>query len=312
MSTDWQLKVVDGDGQQLRGAAVLVSPNHAITCAHVVYNAVLARGGSDPGPGSSVYVRRPGLTEPVLTGTVVEDGWWWKDHAPWDLAVLRLEPAPGVAPAALTPVGSFRRRGEWLSIVGFPGVEHGQWVTARLRRFGGSRSEYCQFDVAPDNALHLQRGFSGAGVIEDHSGEVLGIVCEASADGRIGWMIPTEEIQEAWEPLAEVPGPVPEPLPDPAAQADQIRELALAVAELDTVALPETRQLFHQALEVRLRRRIRLDQSAHVYAEHLVSIAHRNFGVLRRVLEQLDQREEGTAAMREVWATARPLLGEDA
>ncbi len=309
MSTDWQLKVVDGGGQQLWGAAVVVSPNHAITCAHVVYNAVLAAGGADPGPGSSVHVRRPGLEEPVLTGTVVEGGWWWKDEVPWDLAVLRLDPAPGVTPAELAPVGSFRRRGEWLSIVGFPGAEHGRWVTARLRRFGGSRSEYCQFDVAPDNAVHLQRGFSGAGVIEDHSGKVLGLVCEADVDGRVGWMIPTDEIQKVWgpEPVAE-PGAGPGRVDE----AGQIRRLALDLAELDTIALPEARQLFHQSLERRLSKRIRTDQPTQIYAEHLVLIAHRNFGVLRSVLEQLDQREEGSVAMREVWAAARPMLGEDA
>lgn len=305
MSTEWQLRIVDGDGQKLRGAAVVVSPTHAITCAHVVYNAVLAAGGTDPGPGSTVYLRRPGHAEPVLTGTVVEGGWWWKDRTPWDVAVLRMEPAPDVSPAVLARVGPFRPRSERVSVSGFPGAEFGQWVLARLRRRGGPRREYFQFDVELGSSLQIQRGFSGGGVIEEHSGSVLGIVCDASASGRVGWMIPTEEIPPVWEPRSTPPGP------DPADQTDLIHQLSLAVAELDTIASPDARRVFHRSLEPRLRRRIAANQSDQLYAEELVSRAHRGFGVLRPVLEQLDRREEGAVAMGEVWSVARRLLGEE-
>lgn len=300
MSTDWQLRVVDRDGRKLWGAAVVVSPTHAITCAHVVVNALQADGVTTPGPGSAVHLRRPGSTEPV-TGTVVEGGWWWDDRAPWDLAVLRLDPAPGVRPALLNRVGTFRSRGEQVSVLGFLNAEHGSWSTARLRRRGGRRGEYVQFDVEPGSSVLIQRGFSGGGVVEQRGG-LLGIVCEATSDGQTGWMIPAEEIAAVWgEGRVAVP-PAPE-------RPDLIHRLALAAAALDTIASPDARRVFHRALDRRLSARIAADLPAQLYAEELVSRAHRDFGILREVLEQLDAREEGGVRMHEVWAAARPLLG---
>jgi hypothetical protein len=233
---------------------------------------------------------------------VLEDGWWWEDCAPWDLAVLRLDPAPGVQPASLDRVGAFRPRGERVSVLGFLNAEHGRWATAQLRRKGGPRREYVQFDIEPGSAVRIQRGFSGGGVIGPHDSGLLGIVSHASEDGRVGWMIPAEQIAAAWG--KEDGGHMPY-------EPDIIHRLALAVAELDTIASPDARRAFHRALDRRLRHRIAVHQADQLYAEELVSWAHRNFGILRQVLDQLDLREEGGIHMREVWAAARPLLGEE-
>ncbi|GAA1110596.1 MAG: trypsin-like peptidase domain-containing protein [Nocardiopsis sp. BM-2018] len=305
VSTDWQLRMVDRDGRGLWGAAVVVSPKHAITCAHVVNSAVRADGGSDAGPGSTVHLRRPGHPE-VITGTVLEDGWWWEDRAPWDVAVLRLDPAPGVRPVSFNRVGAFRARGERVSVSGFVNAEHGRWATARLRRRGGPRSEYVQFDTEPGSVVRIEGGFSGGGVIEPHDNELLGIVCAASSEGRVGWMIPTEEIPPVWRP-----GPGPGPPKVGPVRPDLIHRLSLFAAELDTISSPVARRAFHRALDQRLRSRIPSDQPDQLYAEELVLRAHRDFGILQEVLDQLDMREDGGVRMRAVWDAARPLLGEE-
>ena len=82
---DWQFRITDRDGGVLHGAAVLVSPDHVLTCAHVVRTAA-----GEGGPGTRVRLDAPRGDRAWHTGAqVVEDGWWWEDAPPWDAALLR-------------------------------------------------------------------------------------------------------------------------------------------------------------------------------------------------------------------------------
>ncbi len=305
---DWQLRVTDRRGTALHGAAVLVATGYALTCAHVVREAVAEPPRhSDPGsagPGSTVRLDAPrGGPRWESTATVVPDGWWWDTAAPWDVAVLRLDrPAPA-RPAALAR----HRVGDRVRVLGFPRAENGRWVTGRVTGTGGSRHGNVQIDVDSTAGFTVLPGFSGSGVRGERADTLLGLVCEASGDGRAGWMIPMEAIPRVW------PSPGGSPATGGAAPGarEALTRTAKAMTDLRTLLLPDLRRDFYMALDPRLRRRLRADQDIQVFASQLVALAHDEYGLLREVLGLLDEREEGSASMLRVREEAA-LLEETA
>ncbi|MEV2278955.1 serine protease [Nocardiopsis sp. NPDC049922] len=310
-SADWQLRVTDRNGSVLHGAGVLVTPHHVVTCAHVVRAAV-----ADAGPGSRVHVDAPrGADGWTAAAEVVPGGWWWKDASPWDVAVLRLDrPAPA-RPAELARPP---RIGDRVRVVGFSHSPSGRWVTGRVAGSGGSHPEYVQIDTEPGVGTAFTRGFSGGGVREEGTDALVGIVCEAATEGRLGWMIPMSEIRPVWESDRTAPTPAavrrppapvdPTPRPGPVAARRAVTATGLAMADLDTLLSPDQRRAFHQGLDRRLRVRVRLDQDPRTFATHLVRLAHHEFDLLTEVLDLLDTWEEGGASMRRVRDAAAPLL----
>ncbi|MEU0236465.1 serine protease [Nocardiopsis sp. NPDC006198] len=284
---DWQLRVTDRDGTALHGAAVLVAPEYALTCAHVVVEAV----GPSAGPGSEVRLDAPrGLPGWESVGTVLADGWWWEGEAPWDAAVLRLDrTAPG------PPAATARHRvGDRVRVLGFPNAETGRWVTGRITGDSGSRFGYTQIDVDSATGFAVLPGFSGSGVREGTGDGLLGIVCEAAANGRAGWMIPLDRVPRVW-------GAGPD-------TATAVARTARAMTDLRTLLSPDLRFDLYTALDPRLRRRLRADQDLTVFASQLVSLAHEEYRLLGAVLDLLDEREEGSAGMLRVREAAAPLL----
>ncbi|WP_017600474.1 trypsin-like serine peptidase [Nocardiopsis lucentensis] len=307
-SADWQLRVADRNGLALHGAAALVTPHHVVTCAHVVRAAV-----GDAGPGSRVHVDAPrGADGWTAMAQVLPDGWWWREASPWDVAVLRLDrPAPA-RPAVLAGPA---RVGDRVRVVGFAQSPSGRWVTGSVAGSGGSHPEYVQIDTDPGTGTVFTRGFSGGGVREESTDALVGIVCEAATEGRLGWMIPMTEIRPVWESDRAVP-PLPTPPrprsrrqpPDDGAVRRAVTATGLAMSDLDTIASPDQRRSFHQGLDRRLRVRVRLDQDPRTFAASLVRLAHHEFDLLAEVLDQLDAWEEGSASMRRVREAAAPLL----
>ncbi|NKY96114.1 trypsin-like peptidase domain-containing protein [Nocardiopsis alborubida] len=299
LAPDWQLRVTDRGGTALHGAAVLVAPGYAITCAHVVSEAV-AGSGAPAGPGSAVRLDAPrGLPGWEAAATVAADGWWWEGSAPWDAAVLRLDrpaPAPPAAPGRY-------RVGDRVRVLGFPRAENGLWVTGRTTGTGGSRFGYVQIDVDSRAGFTVLPGFSGSGVREERGNALLGLLCEATGSGRAGWMIPMEAIPRVW--------PTERTAADAAANGgrEALTRTAQAMTDLRTLLLPDLRLDLYVALDPRLRRRLRADQDLLSFATQLVSLAHGEYGLLDEVLALLDAREDGGAGMLRVREAAAPLLG---
>ncbi|WP_017607376.1 trypsin-like serine peptidase [Nocardiopsis xinjiangensis] len=290
---DWQFRITDRDGGVLHGAAVLVSPDHVLTCAHVVR----AAAGED-GPGARVRLDAPRHSDTWHTrAAVVEGGWWWDEGPAWDAALLRLDgPAPAV-PAPIGTPGPHIPHGHPVHILGFPHAPAGRWLTGLVRGAGGARPEYVQIDVDPSAPVAVTRGFSGSGV-RSNDGTLLGIVREAGAEGRLAWMVP----------VTAVPGLRPGPRAAPGLDHEQLHALAVAVSDLETIVSREVRALFVSALDPRLRRRIDAAAVPAVFSHDLVLRAHRDYEVLDEVLDQLAAWEEASAPMRRVQEAAAPLL----
>ncbi|MFV2195181.1 trypsin-like serine peptidase [Nocardiopsis sp. LOL_012] len=209
---DWQLRITDRDGNAQYGAAVLVTSDHVVTCAHVVEDAT----GGETGPGAQVRVDDPrGGGTWAAIATVVEDGWWHGDRYPWDIAVLRLDRSCPAVPVRIAEVPPFRGH---VRVVGLPfsDTPAGRWVTGRVIGSGGRYPDYVQIDAVSPAGSGIMPGFSGSGVRSEREDTVVGIMCEATEDGRLGWMVPMDTIPKVW-PQEEAahggPGTDPAPLP---------------------------------------------------------------------------------------------------
>lgn len=292
---DWQLRITDRDGGVLRGAAVLVSRLHALTCAHVV-----VRASGEEGPGAGVRVELPpGATRWSTEATVVEGGWWWKDAPPWDVAVLRLATP---APVGIAAPGHLLPHGRRVRIMGFPQAPAGHWISGTIQGHGGEHTEYVQIQTDPGSPVGVVPGFSGSGVRDEDSGALLGIVRKAAHRGRTVWMVPLTEIPTVW------PSTPTRPPGSEESEKALLHELGTAVADLDTVAMRESRDLFVRQLDPRLRRRVNVAASALVFSCDLVFRAHRDFAVLGEVLDLLETWEEASVPVQRVRETASPLL----
>ncbi|MGW5876913.1 trypsin-like peptidase domain-containing protein [Nocardiopsis terrae] len=316
--SDWQFRVIDDDGTRMCGAAVLVSADHLLTCAHVVRTA-LARTGLEAGPGSVVHLDAPrGDARWRATATVVPDG-WWEDTSPWDAAVLRLDHAVTVPPAVPAPHGDARTPRRPVRFVGGPRAGAGYWITGRLIGTGGTHNEYVQIDTDSAAGITVSKGYSGSGVRDLNSGDLLGIVTEKGSSGRAGWMIPLDIVppvpgmprsaRRSTDPRAGTGGGAPRDRLE--AGVGALTTLAQQVSRLRTLLIPDHRTEFYLALPSPLPGRLRADQDPFVFSSNLVTLAHRDYACLREVLTRLDDREQGSEGMRRVWEAAGPLLGAE-
>ncbi|MFD6431348.1 trypsin-like serine peptidase [Streptomyces venezuelae] len=210
----WRVRLrrwaASGSGDVL-GAGVLFGADRVLTCAHVI---------RDPATGQRpdrVRVEFPllqGLTRtPHRTATVAAGHWVPPfGKAQGDLAVLVLDdPAPLPSPVALHRTLDYR--GAAVLVDGFP--EHrsgGQWLTGVCRGPGGEGDERVQIDLTgagADSGQRLRGGFSGAGVREEGSDRLLGILAQADERGEHGYMIPAATVAKYFRRFAEryVTGP---------------------------------------------------------------------------------------------------------
>ncbi|MGW6531166.1 trypsin-like serine peptidase [Streptomyces venezuelae] len=210
----WRVRLrrwaASGSGDVL-GAGVLFGADRVLTCAHVI---------RDPATGQRpdrVQVEFPllqGLTRtPHRTATVAAGHWVPPfGKAQGDLAVLVLDdPAPLPSPVALHRTLDYR--GATVLVDGFP--EHqsgGQWLTGVCRGPGGEGDERVQIDLTgagADSGQRLRGGFSGAGVREEGSDRLLGILAQADERGEHGYMIPAATVAKYFRRFAEryVTGP---------------------------------------------------------------------------------------------------------
>ncbi|MEH1164436.1 hypothetical protein V6V47_03495 [Micromonospora sp. CPCC 205539] len=191
-------RFVTADGS-VAGAGFLVAEQTVVTCAHVAR----ALGGA---PGTELTVWFPHAAgSPRLIGRVVPEA--WRDADDGDIAVLRLGAAPeGVRPLGLgSAVGC---RGHAVRSYGFP----------RQAPVGGHYGYAVAGDLLPDapigpllqltNANDLTTGFSGAPVLNDVTGLVVGMVTAITRPDPhqrgqgIAYATPTEILRDVCPELA--------------------------------------------------------------------------------------------------------------
>ncbi len=197
----WRARIHAVGGGPPLGAGVLVDGERVITCAHVVDGHAEVRVAL-PGDGGEEPAR------------VVWTGGWRALGDPGDIAVLALDRPVRAAPCALAPLGALRpdrgRPAHVLRALGFPeGHERdGTYVTVTTSADRQLYGEWLELDVEKAHLRRLDEGFSGAGVYDPVSGEVVGIVTDAELGdergGTQGRMLPLDTVRRHWEGLDDL------------------------------------------------------------------------------------------------------------
>ncbi|MEU4765619.1 serine protease [Actinosynnema sp. NPDC023794] len=180
----WRLRIRDRDGAVL-GAGVLLGDRTVLTCAHVLppdHEVVVDFVGQRDVP--SALAR-------VVPGCLVPPG----DDQRGDVALLRLDHPVDAA------FGTSLRRAalSWnrpVRTLGFPqGLEYGVWTKLVLAAGVGPGWEWVQMNLVAGEPP-VRPGFSGAGVSDEETGEVLGIVASVNRreSSGLSWMLPVEII----------------------------------------------------------------------------------------------------------------------
>ncbi|WP_166655416.1 VMAP-C domain-containing protein [Actinorugispora endophytica] len=206
----WRVRVLNRVGEAV-GAGVLIDENRVLTCAHVVADA-LGAPSDGPRPHDVLRVDFLGRDPVRVECRVHEDGWYPILDLRGDLAVLELlaEPPYGAGPAALRRWdGAAPTR---VRAFGHPAREpDGRWAHARTVASAGPGAEWVQLDGDGRN-YQIDHGYSGAGVVDERTGEVIGVVVgrDLDPDRQVAWMIPLETVQLYWPRLRlgpAAPGP---------------------------------------------------------------------------------------------------------
>ncbi|MFB7510739.1 nSTAND1 domain-containing NTPase, partial [Streptomyces broussonetiae] len=187
----------------MAGAGFLVADAVVVTCAHVV-----AAAGS--GPGGTVHVAFPQAPDvPRAHGQVLAEP--WRAPAAEDVAVIRLAQEPaGVAPLPLGSAegcGGHRVRSFGFPSQAPPGGHHGYGTAGHLLA-PGAAGDGDGLLLQLTNANDLTTGFSGAPVLDEQTGRVIGMVTAITAPDvhlkglGIAYATPTEVLREAWPQLA--------------------------------------------------------------------------------------------------------------
>ena len=221
--TAWRARIRRADGR-ICGSGVLVDPFRVLTCAHVIAEALGVDGRGDA-PAGAVTVDFPALSGVTRFATVLADAWVpVAADGRGDLAVLVLdESAPeDLAPARLARAGD--PGGRTVRTYGHPvGLDDGVWAETRLVAFGGPGDEWVQMDGLAVTGRRVERGFSGAGVFDETTRSVVGLVVleDLQAPNKVAWMLPMERVVRYLRPtmalLVGVPHQAePEPRSPPA------------------------------------------------------------------------------------------------
>ncbi|MYV56050.1 trypsin-like serine protease, partial [Streptomyces sp. SID3212] len=198
-SPAWHARI-DVEGA-VEGAGFLVTDDTVLTCAHVV------------GRWPRAEVVFPGARElgPVAAEVVARGVWAGGDTDPGDLAVLRLDRPVGIAPAVFAPLDDpYATPPPKLIAYGFSQGYEEEGVQTELRATSHLliRDEWAQLEYWRGYGQQADRGFSGAAVMVETSGQVAGMVVSQDAVTRNCRMIPARVLARHWAPLADrVPTP---------------------------------------------------------------------------------------------------------
>ena len=196
----WRVRILDS-AERPWGAGILLGGRYVLTAAHVVARALGADIRPDPPPGR---VKFDLPMRPALRAREAEIACWLPpENDSGDIAGL------SVVGPALRDVGepvlarvSSAGTAQVVRIHGFPHSEPRRGLIARAQ-LAGYTGELVQMNRADTTGPAVEHGFSGAGVIADDTGKVLGITRAAArrASDRLGWMCPMEKIY--WRPVTD-------------------------------------------------------------------------------------------------------------
>ncbi|MFD7136917.1 trypsin-like peptidase domain-containing protein [Streptomyces sp. NPDC059894] len=201
-------QILSADGSVF-GTGFLTGPRSdevLLTCAHVV-----AQAGY--GPGSRLRVEFPQIAgRPRAEGTVLPEA--WTDPQGQDIAVIRLDELP--PSATLLAVGAADNcAGHWVSSIGFPenGEDVGSPGRAQAGRVLPGAAGYPVLHLNEANSITV--GFSGAPLVDDRTGLVIGMVRSITPSDVYGrglataQAVPTETLRKVWPALGSGPGRCP-------------------------------------------------------------------------------------------------------
>ncbi|MGW7008139.1 nSTAND1 domain-containing NTPase [Streptomyces sp. NPDC054933] len=184
------------------GAAFLVGEGVVVTCAHVV-------AAAGYGPGDTLRLAFPhAQCAPQVRGVVVSEA--WREPRRSDVAVVQLEDAP-VGVVALALGSAEGCRGHRVRSFGFPaqaptGGHFGYGIGGDLLPAGAEGSgSILQLTDAND----LTTGFSGAPVVDEVTGLVIGMLTAITAPDEhlkgqgIAYATPVEVVRQVWPDLVE-------------------------------------------------------------------------------------------------------------
>jgi serine protease Do len=192
----WRVRIRDAASRATLGAGVLLDGgDHVLTCAHVL-----------GGPGDEVLVESVSCPHPTPTLARVVPGCYVRplEDQRGDVALLQLgQRQTQVAGATLRRAALSWHRP--VRVCGFPReLDDGVYTRARLAGYVGPGGEWLQMNAQSSGEQRVRAGFSGAGVVDERTGEVLGIVVGYYTDTTAGlsWMIPVETIINHIRPVA--------------------------------------------------------------------------------------------------------------
>ncbi|GAA4635488.1 hypothetical protein GCM10023196_081180 [Actinoallomurus vinaceus] len=197
------LRIHDANGDPV-GGGFLVTPELALTCAHVVSAALGTDDGTRPDASARLRLDLPLLPTAPSAEASVEH---WVPAAeqgratgtPGDVAVLRLHGSP---PGA-RPIRLVEARDLWghpARAFGFPlGRPGGVWHSGVLR--SRQADGWVQVDLA-GAGYRISGGFSGGAVWDESLVGAVGMMAVAEAgEPPVSYLIPTEALMAAWPPL---------------------------------------------------------------------------------------------------------------
>lgn len=211
----WMVRILDPDGN-LHGAGMLVSSDRVLTCAHVIPAEPVAEF-VDPADGVRV---------PATVAFAAPTG----DSQRGDIALLALKiPQPDRVTAKLRrfPVG----RADRFRAYAFPQHPHiGSWSVTTLVGRAGPGGEWMQLQHA--SGLPVSPGFSGAGVLAEDYGHLVGMIVAANPADGLAYMIPADTLARYLPGVPWIVGEAPIPRdfaerrPSATPDADTLEEIS--------------------------------------------------------------------------------------
>ncbi|WP_345589646.1 serine protease [Streptomyces marokkonensis] len=186
----WAVRIRGADGE-IAGAGILLSPDQVLTCAHVVDRAAATITAEFVGAAECDVPAIPARVDGDAYVPETRDA----DGDPGgDVALLRLErPRPAEEAVRLRRLSTSNRD---VRMYGFP-YDHNGGVWFRATVVGGcGRDGQVQLSPATPGEL-ASAGCSGAGVADNVTGEVIGMVLSGQQDqhgNRFSFMSPAETI----------------------------------------------------------------------------------------------------------------------
>jgi len=185
----WRVRIAAVDGRTV-GAGVLIDASHVLAAEHG-----LRRGG---GAVPTFAVATVEAEDRMVEARVVTD------EATVDAAILELA-APLPAPRLPTIERCGPTGGRSVRFFGYPTGDTGLWIRARMIGYGGPTGQLVQLDIGSMGGLPIGPGMSGAGVVDEGSDAIIGIVVATtpahSSRNSTMWMLPMERAALVWPKL---------------------------------------------------------------------------------------------------------------